>query len=326
MGQPVGANIEAVKPVARPIRDLASFAPYWLRARAGHATSWTADPPVFVLGCGRSGTTLLGELLGRHPRVWYLFEPRERWAAVTRTTDVALAFSRGGARCFMTADDAGPRERRAFARVLQPDGGRMLVEKSPVNSLRIGFLDALAPDARFVHIVRDGVDVTRSIALRSARTRRVIGRGMVNDWWGSNDSKWRLLESEGAAAGYYPDEAPRLASNSERGAYEWLVSLGEIDRRRPALGHRLHEITYQSLIESPGDVLAGLADFLQLDGTDSWIRSAAGMVAAPERGPGEPLSLPKPMADDFNGFQRRYGFAGRAVSSVPAVDDAAVAR
>src|SRR5207248_266610 len=102
------------------------------------------------------------------------------------TTDVALAFSRGGARCFMTADDAGAREKRAFARVLQPDSGRLLVEKSPVNALRIGFLDALAPGARFVHIIRDGVDVTQSIALRSARTRRVVGRGMVNDWWGSN--------------------------------------------------------------------------------------------------------------------------------------------
>ena len=31
--------------------------------------------PVFIIGCGRSGTTILGRTLAEHPRVKYLNEP-----------------------------------------------------------------------------------------------------------------------------------------------------------------------------------------------------------------------------------------------------------
>jgi hypothetical protein len=36
--------------------------------------------PVFIVGCGRSGTTILGEMLGRHPQLAYLNEPRQNGA------------------------------------------------------------------------------------------------------------------------------------------------------------------------------------------------------------------------------------------------------
>ena len=39
------------------------------------------EAPVFLIGCGRSGTTILGERVDRHPPVTYLYEPRAPWAA-----------------------------------------------------------------------------------------------------------------------------------------------------------------------------------------------------------------------------------------------------
>ena len=48
----------------------------------------------------------------------------------------------------------------------------------------------------------------------------MLGRGQVNDWWGSNDSKWRLLADQGGRSGYYPEELPSLTGNAERAAYE----------------------------------------------------------------------------------------------------------
>lgn len=42
-------------------------------------------------------------------------------------------------------------------------GGRMLVEKSPKNTLRIPFLKAIFPEAKIIHIVRDGRDVACSL-------------------------------------------------------------------------------------------------------------------------------------------------------------------
>ena len=53
--------------------------------------------PVFIVGCGRSGTTALGEVLGRHPLLAYLNEPRDIWLYEPRT-DIwsAKAGARGG--------------------------------------------------------------------------------------------------------------------------------------------------------------------------------------------------------------------------------------
>lgn len=304
-------RFEAVKPLMRPLRDYASYAPHRIRATLGRGVWSSASPPVFLVGCGRSGTTLLGQILSLHPSVHYLYEPRERWAAVSRATDTALAFSRSGAHCFMSASDADAPARRHFARVMKPPAGQVLVEKSPTNALRIGFLDGLAAEARFVHIVRDGEDVVRSIARKASRTRRVVGRGMVNDWWGSNDSKWRLMRDEGAAAGYYADEVAPLEGDQDRAAYEWLVSVGEVDRWRPSLADRLHEITYRDLTESPLQVVSELAGFLGIASSDRWAEEATGIVKPMRRNDGPSIVLPRGMAEDFNGLQRRYGFEGR---------------
>ncbi len=46
----------------------------------------------------------------------------------------------------------------------EPD--KTLVEKTCANSLRCGFLHEIFPNARFVHIIRDGRDVAASAALR----------------------------------------------------------------------------------------------------------------------------------------------------------------
>ncbi len=51
---------------------------YWFaRARSilPRLPSCNDRPPLFVIGCGRSGTTFLGDVLGSHPKSAYMFEP-----------------------------------------------------------------------------------------------------------------------------------------------------------------------------------------------------------------------------------------------------------
>lgn len=101
--------------------------------------------------------------------------------------------------------------------------------KSPINALRLGFLDVIAPSARFVHIVRDGIEVARSIERMASATRSMAFRPPLNNWWGINDSKWTAIVHDGTAAGYYPDEVSQLTTDEYRGAYEWMLSVREID-------------------------------------------------------------------------------------------------
>lgn len=68
------------------------------------------------------------------------------------------------------AGEATPRARqyirRAFNRYAERRGKPRFMEKTPSNCFRVPFVHAVLPDARFLHIVRDGRDVTRSALKR----------------------------------------------------------------------------------------------------------------------------------------------------------------
>lgn len=112
---------------------------------------------VFILGSPRSGTTLLGDILDMHPAI-------ARWYEPFFITDHFFRYAPDDTR---TAADATLEVsryiRQAFDNYRRKRGSRIVLDKSPPNSLKVPFLHAVFPDARFVHIVRDGRDVTLSI-------------------------------------------------------------------------------------------------------------------------------------------------------------------
>ena len=269
-------------------------------------------PPIFIIGCGRSGTTLLGELFAAHPAVRYRYEPYHRWAAMDPVTDFLQLYSRGEHHCLLGADAVTVTARRRFTRLMSAPPGYAFVEKSPINALRIGYLDAVAPEARFVHIVRDGIDVTRSIERMAAVTRRMAFRPPLNEWWGVGEAKWTALVRDGQAAGYYPDEVCQLTTDAQRGAYEWLLSLREVEGWRARLGSRFVELRYRDLADDPGTTLRMMMDDVGLSCPDSWLEQATARVSAASGSADTGLALPDQMCDDFNAFQKSFGFSGRA--------------
>jgi LPS sulfotransferase NodH len=248
--------------------------------------------PVFIIGCGRSGTTVLGELLGRHPALAYLHEPRQIWSIEPRT-DIwsAEAGDRGG-RLRLGADDARPetaaRIARAFAAEVRIQGAARLVEKLPINSFRVGFIDGLLPDARFVHLIRNGLEVARSIA-------RVAEHGA---WFGHGDYKWRLLVAEAEAAGL-----GRLCDSHQlRGLLEWRLS---ITAARAALAElperRRLELRYEELTGAPEATCARLEAFIGLPPDPAMRAFAATQLArrAPAAAPPSPAAAARAIAGDL---------------------------
>jgi CelD/BcsL family acetyltransferase involved in cellulose biosynthesis len=320
----LGSALEA-SPTPEHLRPLA-WTPYYaalgtrarIIARVRLKSTLDVRAPIFIIGCGRSGTSLLGKLFAAHPAVSYSDEPHDRWAAMEPATDFLQLYSRGEHHCLLDASSVTTTARRRYKRLMSASAGLTMVEKSSINALRIGYLNALAPEARFVHIVRDGVEVAHSIERIAAVRKKLALRPLLNEWWGVGNVKWTTLERDGRASGYYPDEVGLLATDAQRGAYEWLLSLHEVQAWRACLGSRFCELRYQDLVDNPSETLRAVMDSLHLPCPDGWVEHATALVLPARNRHRETITLPGQMCADFNDLQACFQFSGRAIAGASA--------
>jgi len=139
-----------------------------------------AEPPIFVVGAARSGTTWVYDILTAHPEVAGVYES---WF-FTRQNGLGSLYTsahwppnRSGLSGLLERE-ALLEETRAFAdkllsRALRPEH-RFLVEKSPSHLFAVQLIHELYPRSRFIHVLRDGRDVSVSV--------RAASRSWVPQW------------------------------------------------------------------------------------------------------------------------------------------------
>jgi hypothetical protein len=210
--------------------------------------------PVFIIGAPRSGTTFLGNSLGRLPGISYHSEPRLTKAAAQYVYNGSWSTPRGGA-VF----------RLSYGALLLAtlDGGYRFAEKNPENSFLVPFLAAEFPDAQFVHIVRDGRDATVShaeqpwLAAASAASGR---RGRSGQMHGPGARWW--VEPERRA------EFP-LVTDVVRSAWAWRrFTEAALDGVAGLAAERAAEVRYEAMVSNPDATADMLADFLGLPPAD----------------------------------------------------------
>jgi len=158
---PIGDNDRAFFP--HLIDRLAErFTPEWV-------ATWTPPPPalapapVFLIGFPRSGTTLLDQILDAHPALTTL-EEKDPVDVIRRQVD---ALPGGYPDALATLDAAaieGLRHRyhAEVRRHLGGDPAGRLVDKMPLNTIDVGLILRLFPDARFLLALRHPCDVVLS--------------------------------------------------------------------------------------------------------------------------------------------------------------------
>jgi hypothetical protein len=204
--------------------------------------------PIFIIGAPRSGTTFLGECIGRMPEVSYHFEPRLTKAVAGRVYDGSWS-GRRSARVYRMSYSA------LLVTALQ--GGRRFADKTPENSFLVAFLAATFPGAQFVHIIRDGRDAAVSHAEKPWLTAAAAGdnrrgpagqpRGPFPRWWVEPDRRQEFT----------------AVSDIVRTAWCWRrFTEAALDGLAMLAADRAMQVHYESVVSDPMGTAVSLGEFL----------------------------------------------------------------
>src|SRR5215469_976008 len=208
--------------------------------------------PVFVLGCVRSGTTLLYHMLlsaGNfaiyrtesavlnllEPRFGDLSVPRNKQRLLNAWCESRLFTATGLERESITAKvmnecrNGGDFLRIVMSQMAVKQGVQRWADTTPEHLLYLHRIKETIPEALVIHIIRDGRDVALSTD-KQGYIRRL---------------PWDRLPSK-MAAGLY---------------WDWMVSKGRRDGRD--LGNDYIEVHFEDLVSEPRQTLAHLGRFIE---------------------------------------------------------------
>jgi len=272
------------------------------------------DRPIFIVGLGRSGTTVLGVVLSAHRDVGFLNEPKLMWSLVHPEEDVIGSYRREAARYRLHASDldaeSARRARKMFAAYLRLVGRSRLVDKYPELVFRIPFAREVFPDACFLGVLRDGRDAIRSIDAWSRRLG-VVQKGEVHDWWGANDRKWHLMREELLAPDAYfepvRDLLPGLTRHVDRAALEWIVTTRETLAGAASHPDSVHLVRYEELTRQPEQALEGISARCEL-ARDERLLDYARRRLKPHPGSSEPVEIHEAIRPLFDQTSAQAGY------------------
>jgi hypothetical protein len=201
------------------------------------------EEAIFVGGCGRSGTTLFREILGRHPNI--AFGPETSMFGLPfNVRIIALPWAidpkelrRVQDRCSDLLEFADIFYREYL---LKDTGKSRWADKTPNNVHAIERLLTWYPNGRFIHILRDGRDVVCS--LRHHPRQKYI--------------KGRLVDTQ-------------VTNSISMCSMRWLedTSRGLAFQNHP----RYLEVRYEDLVSEPGAVVQGVCEFLGEEPTEKML-------------------------------------------------------
>ncbi len=239
------------------------------------------EKPIFVVGMGRSGTTVLGVILSMHRDAAFLNEPKALWNAVYSGEDVIGNYTQAPARFRLHPKDATQEVCKAAQRIhgayLTISAANRVVCKYPELIFRIPFVLKIFPDAKFVFLVRNGWDTCHSVAGWSERKGLKLN-GETHDWWGINNRKWKLMLSQLIASDkdFLPilNEVSKLNNHNDMAAVEWIVSMREGLYQRERFYDCMYTLRYEDLMENPREILCDVSLFCELAYDEKFISYA----------------------------------------------------
>jgi hypothetical protein len=288
---------------------------------------------VFLIGTGRCGSSLVNELLAHHPGVGFLSNVQDRLprlpAAAGRWNQplyarLPPALARKGGLRFgptegyqalahavspmlvaptrdLVAADAQPwlaARFRAFFQTRADAQGRPVFLHKFTGWPRSGFIDAVLPGARFIHVVRDGRAVTAS----ELRAPWWIGHRGPEQW------DWGPLPPAYAAEWEASGRSFVLLSG-----LEWKILMDAHASARSLVSEdRWLDVRFEDVLADPRGRLKEMLDFMSLEWTPGLEAAVARTAFEPDRGHDyrrqlDPASVAL-LDASLGGHLRRWGY------------------
>lgn len=228
--------------------------------------------PVILIGAGRSGTKIIRDVIGRHEEIAVVpFDVNYIWTIGQSRNDDALL-----------PDELSEDNRTVILKQFNKmaKDAPFLLEKTVSNCLRIPFVLKVFPNAKILHLVRDGRDVVESVVRQWGEVREAgyflkkiktfplryslnYLMDYVTNWVkhafggkGNQDYIWGVKYP-----GYQADL--KKLSTLEVCAKQWKVcvetSIDQLDAIDPS---RILEIRYENLVNDPYPEFQSIAEHL----------------------------------------------------------------
>lgn len=240
------------------------------------------DRPIFIVGAGRSGTTILNSLLTIHPEVCWFSNYTDKFPSLSyisilhRLLDIPFLgialkksnLSRNPYRFVPKPSEAGniyhsycrfeharkttedhlnksieAKFKSIIKAHLRFTGKPRFLNKQTANNQRIRLINKMFPNAFYIHIIRDGRAVANSLF-------RIKWWDETDIWWlGEKVSEWN----------------ERGRQSIELCALHWEQDVKEILNNKHLFQDRYLEIRYEQLLENTRSIIHEVFNFCELN-------------------------------------------------------------
>jgi hypothetical protein len=218
--------------------------------------------PIFIVGCPRSGTTFLGRVISSHPEVYFLNEPCWLWSLIEAKCDIWGCLRNPNKGVLLLSErDYEYSKADLLSRSLEylrvEAKKSILLEKTPENAARMGWINKMLPDCKFIHIIRHPNDVALS-------WEKAIVSWYGEEGWGKAPY-CRALKRHAQINEDFHRYLEISVDNYDRGLAIWNFFVKQACKMGRSLPrNRYIEVRYEEFVKDPVDIMERLFRFISL--------------------------------------------------------------
>lgn len=259
----------------------------------------TTFQPIIVVGAARSGTKLLRDLIAEHPSVDHVpYDVNYIW----RMGNESLTHDE------FSPELATPKVRKKIHKHISSfsTGQPLLIEKTVSNCLRIDFVNKVFPNAKYIHLVREGHDVIESAmrqwnaptdwhyVLQKLKTFPIMDAFGYGVRYGTGTIKKFFQSRKNNPPIWGPQykgiiEDARQHDLLQVCARQWVRSVSMATKALKALpDNQVVQIKYEDLVDSPQKNIQKITEFLGISNKE--ILSHSSRITKSNIGKGSSIS------------------------------------